>query len=84
MRSAPSPTASAAAASSALTLSGPCGERRDDRDPARGERVEHGGRGDGLRVADEPELRHLPRAQADLVAHQAERARADRARRAPR
>ena len=55
MRSAPRPTASAAAASSALTFSGPCGERRDDGDPAGGERVDDRGRRGGRRVADEPE-----------------------------
>ena len=44
IRSAPSPTASAAAASSAFTFSGPTASGAHDRDAAGGERVEHRGR----------------------------------------
>ena len=78
--SAPRPTASAAAASSALTLSG-CpsaarGERRDDGDPAFGERLLDGAGRGRHRVADEPERLDLRRREPDLVAEERHRLRA--------
>ena len=78
MRSAPSPTASADAASSAFTFSGPVGEGRDDRNAPGRERIEDCLRPARDRRADVPELRHVRRFEADLVAGEPERARADR------
>ena len=77
-RSAPRPTASAAAASSALTFNGPTPERRDDGNQPGGESLLDRRRARGKRRADEPELRHLHRVEADLVAEEGHRAWADR------
>ena len=78
IRSAPIPTASAAAASSAFTFSGPAASGATTGTRPRRERVhDRGGRG-GQRLADEPELRDVRRLQADLVAGERHRERADR------
>ena len=53
-------------------------ERRDDRDAAGRERVEHRRRRTRERPADEPELRQLLRLEPDLVACERQRERADR------
>ena len=73
------PTAIAAAASSAFTLSGPAasGAITGIR-PASSDRERASGARDGHGLADEAELRHLRRAQADVVAEVAAR-RAGRA-----
>ena len=57
----------------------PLGEGGDDRDAAGRERLGHRRRRRRLRIADEPERADRRRAQPDLVAHQPDRVRADRA-----
>src|SRR5439155_470254 len=54
------------------------GERRDNRDPPSDERALDRLRPARVGIADEAELRHRYRLDTDLVAHQADRGRADR------
>ena len=78
IRSAPRPTASAAAASSAFTFSGPSaiGATTGTSPASSASRIAWGRLGTGR--TDVAELRHRRRAQADLVADEADGPRADR------
>jgi len=78
MRAAPIPTASADAASSAFTFSGPRarGESTGTRPAASAETTAPGA--EGSRASDEPELRDLLRLEPRLVAREGDGVRADR------
>ena len=78
MRFAPRPTASAVAASSALTLSGPRASGVTTGTLPRSSAATTSAGHDGTGSADEPELVHLLRLEADLVAGERKRVGADR------